>query len=270
MLGQGAREVTAGAGATVTRRPAATLRGYSMARNLWYKPQVADPDRDPVEVPTALLRVTYGGLIVLALCAAALSGGCGADNRAGVARGKELFETCVPCHGKNGGGSLALRVPAIAGLPDWYLEASLEKYMKDIRGAHPDDLDGHRMRPMARTLYRPGDVQSVAGYVSSMPKPGVEDEPGAGGDPVAGRAHYEGVCVACHGPAGEGNKDMGSPPLTGQADWYLVAQILKFKHGMRGAHPEDITGAQMAAMAAVLPDTAAVRDVAAYIRTLPR
>jgi hypothetical protein len=37
---------------------------------------------------------------------------------------------------------------------------------------------------------------------------------------------------------------------------------------MRGAHPADTTGQQMAAMSLTLADSAAMKDVLAYIRTL--
>ena len=41
---------------------------------------------------------------------------------------------------------------AIAGQAQWYLEAQLVKFKNGVRGAHPDDMEGSRMRPMARTL----------------------------------------------------------------------------------------------------------------------
>lgn len=213
------------------------------------------------------MRSTYVGLIALSLAAAALGGGCAAENRPGLVRGRELYETCVPCHGQNGGGSLDLRVPAIAGLPEWYVKASLDKYMKDIRGAHPDDLDGHRMRPMARTLSRNDDATSVAAYVAGMAP--VAAPATFQADPAAGEATYTSICATCHGERGEGNEGMGSPPIARQADWYMVAQLVKFQNGMRGAHPEDVAGAQMAAMSLTLADTTAMRDVVAFIRSLP-
>jgi cytochrome c oxidase subunit 2 len=61
---------------------------------------------------------------------------------------------------------------------------------------------------------------------------------------------------------------MNAPPLSQQADWYLLAQLEKFKTGMRGANPKDFTGAQMRAMSSTLQDTTAMRDVVAYIKTL--
>jgi cytochrome c553 len=76
------------------------------------------------------------------------------------------------------------------------------------------------------------------------------------------------TCAACHGADGRGNEALKAPPLVGQNDWYIVAQLKKFKEGIRGADPQDASGQQMRAMVNVLPDETAVRNVAAYIRTL--
>ena len=85
---------------------------------------------------------------------------------------------------------------------------------------------------------------------------------------AVGQALY-GVCAACHGQNGEGNVALNSPKLSGQADWYLSRQLYNFKHGIRGAHEDDEFGKQMAPMAGVLADDAAIRNVSAYIATLP-
>jgi cytochrome c oxidase subunit II len=88
------------------------------------------------------------------------------------------------------------------------------------------------------------------------------------GDAVAGQALY-GVCAACHGTNGEGNVALNSPKLSGQADWYIRRQLGNFKEGIRGAHEDDEYGRQMAPMAAVLADESAIRNVSAYIKSLP-
>jgi len=192
--------------------------------------------------------------------------GC-ATNPPGLARGREVYQTCVPCHGANGGGNHELGAPAIAGLPQWYVQTQLTNFQKGMRGAHPDDLEGARMRPMAKTLHRKGDLESVAEYVTKLAPVG---QPATlGGDPVAGEAAFA-LCATCHGPDAKGNKDMGAPTLAGQADWYMYAQLQKFKNGMRGAHPEDAMGAQMAAMSQTLADTTAMLDVVSYVRKLTR
>jgi len=210
------------------------------------------------------LKATALSLVVLSLILAII--GCGATPKQGVARGKELFQTCVPCHGKDGHGNQALGAPAIAGQQQWYLEAQLTKFKSAVRGAHPDDEEGARMRPMARTLWHEVDIPSVSEYVASMP----QNRPAPtlqGGDPEAGKARYA-VCAACHGPDAAGMKPLFAPELAHQADWYMMKQLGKFKSGLRGAHPEDIHGQQMRAMALTLPDEQAMKDVIAYIKTL--
>ena len=211
--------------------------------------------------------------VALALLAAPLLAltlwGCGGRARAGIARGADLYDTCRPCHGSTGAGDEALGAPSIAGLPSWYLQAQLEKFRTGVRGANPSDVEGHRMRPMARSLNLEGDVASVAQYVASLP-PRPAPPTLQGGDPTAGAAKYTTVCVVCHGPDGMGLEAMGAPTLVNQADWYMVRQLDKFKSGMRGADPRDVQGQQMAAMSSMLEDRQAVLDVIAYIRTLRR
>ena len=210
------------------------------------------------------MRKAFIGLALLALVSAFVAG-CGTPTPA--EHGAQLFKTCAPCHGNDGQGDLNLRTPAIAGLPDWYLTAELTKFQHDIRGAHPDDMEGHRMRPMARTLYQKGDVEAVVGYVSKMKSKWVPPVM-TGGNVTAGQQRYATVCIACHGADGHGGQALGAPPIAQQADWYLQAQLKKFKTGMRGAHPDDKSGAMMRAMSSTLPDTLAMRDVVAYVKTL--
>ena len=83
-------------------------------------------------------------------------------------------------------------------------------------------------------------------------------------------ALYQSICITCHQEDGSGNEALGAPPLTHQHDWYMMTQLNKFKSGMRGAHPDDTMGGQMAAMAQTLEDSTAMHDVIAYIRTLQK
>ncbi len=211
-------------------------------------------------------RKAYVGVILAALLPAMIAGCGGAPTPA--ERGQQVFKTCVPCHGPKGHGDLALRAPSIAGLPAWYVTAELKKFKDDIRGAHPDDGEGARMRPMARTLYHEGDIDAVANHLAAMPATWIPPVV-TGGDVEAGKKQYTSVCIACHGADANGTQAMNAPPLHGQADWYLIAQLKKFKTGMRGAHPQDGTGAQMRAMSTTLVDTVAMHNVVAYIKSLP-
>ena len=204
------------------------------------------------------------------LCAAAFwAAGCAQTPGPGLARGEEIFGTCVPCHGRDGLGNASLEAPEIAGLPRWYVERQLTNFKSSMRGAHPQDATGARMRPMARSLYRPGDIASVAEYVATL-RPHVPQATTVHGDTAAGRARYQTVCIACHQADASGNEALGAPPLRSQYDWYMLGQIQKFKSGMRGAHPDDAMGAQMAAMSQTLQDTTAMHDVVAFIRTLQK
>lgn len=200
-----------------------------------------------------------------ALAAVLLSSfGCsGAESRE--ERGMELYGYCEQCHGTRGEGKFEFRAPAIAGLPKWYVQAQLEKFRVGARGDHPEDLDGLRMRPMSRTLATPLEVELVSEYVASLPSvaPVAQLEPG---DAERGRELFT-PCVQCHKEDAGGDQTQNAPPLTGHADWYIVAQLEKFKAGIRGTDPLDATGSQMRAMAVGLADEQAMRDVAAYIAT---
>lgn len=210
----------------------------------------------------ARLQTATGPMALLLVLGAAA---CNQAPTPGLARGEALFDTCVPCHGADGAGDRELGAPVIAGLPQWYIEAQLNKYQAAQRGAHPFDTVGIRMKSMAMSLDLDGDLESVAEFVASMPPPGTPP-PVLDGNASAGASSYQ-TCVACHGPAGEGMEALGSPPLVGQADWYLLSQLEKFKKGWRGANPADISGQTMRPNALLLDDEAMV-NVVAYIQTL--
>jgi cytochrome c553 len=156
--------------------------------------------------------------------------------------------------------------PAIAGLDQWYIEAQIQKFKSGIRGAHPDDVGGLRMRPMSRTLREADEVRAVSAYVAALPaaRPATTLD----GDATRGGALYA-PCIACHGPTGEGMQALGAPSLTRTDDWYQLKQLKHFKVGIRGG-PGDGTGILMVPMAATLPDEQAMKDVIAHIQTLGR
>jgi len=182
-------------------------------------------------------------------------------------RGHELYGYCQQCHGTDGAGNEDYRAPSIAGLPPWYVRAQLDKFRTGARGDHPEDVDGLRMRPMSRTLANQNEIAMVSEYVASLRPPELPNT--VEGDVDHGRELYE-PCVQCHKEQAQGDPSVGAPPLTGQSDWYLVAQLQKFKDGIRGSDPQDTPGSQMAPMVTGLADEQAMRDVVAYIRTLGR
>jgi cytochrome c oxidase subunit 2 len=90
----------------------------------------------------------------------------------------------------------------------------------------------------------------------------------AAGNAATGQALYA-VCGSCHGAQGEGNAALNAPQLAGLGAWYIRRQLSYYKQGIRGAAAGDTFGQQMAPMAAVLANDAAISDVAAYIATFP-
>jgi len=195
------------------------------------------------------------------------SAGCATAPVEGPARGDLLFTNyCAPCHGEGAAGDHLIGAPAIAGLPEWYLLEQLHKYRTGLRGAHRDDVEGLRMRPMSRTLMSESDVQLVAAHVAGMSTG--RAAPSLEGADQANGAKLFVTCTACHGPDAAGNEQLHAPPLTVQQDWYLDRQLHKFKAGVRGANPKDTFGMQMRPMAQTLPDDQAIKDVVAHIQTL--
>lgn len=183
------------------------------------------------------------------------------------ARGRQLFTLCAQCHGADGGGNRDALAPDIAGLPQWFVEGQLDKFRVGGRGTHFDDIGGMRMRPMSMWIPSEEDVEAVSAYVASLPV--VAPEPQLeGGDPQRGKALYT-PCVACHGPEGAGNQELNAPPINHASDWYLLTSLKNFKQGVRGTNPKDTTGMLMRPMSMTLADEQAMKDVIAYIMSLP-
>ena len=203
----------------------------------------------------------------LALLALVLAGfGCDYEvHDEPTASGDEIFELCAQCHGASGQGNRKFHAPSIAGLPQWYIEAQLRKFKTGVRGTHPADITGMQMRPMGMSLHSEGDLKTVAAYVSALPRPAVTPEV-EGGNAERGKTLYA-TCAACHGVEGAGNEQVKAPPLKQSSDWYMLAQLHKFKEGHRGL-PGDLEGAQMRPQAAVLADEQAMKDVLQYIATM--
>ena len=191
--------------------------------------------------------------------------GCRLGATDAATRGQEVFETCVPCHNADGSGNPTVGAPNIAGMKEWYVERELEKFRVGARGMHFSDVEGMRMRPMALSLTSEEDVKAVARYVETLPP--VRHASSLPGDSKAGEALYA-TCSSCHGDAGAGNQDLGGPRIAGLDDWYLAAELRKFRSGIRGTSPKDREGRLMRPMARGLADEDAIRNVVAYVETL--
>jgi cytochrome c oxidase subunit 2 len=89
--------------------------------------------------------------------------------------GKQAYETCVPCHGENGQGAMALDSPRLSNQHDWYIVRQLENFKAGIRGGHQNDIYGAQMRIMSQMLETDARVSAVAAYIATMEyQPGEE------------------------------------------------------------------------------------------------
>lgn len=180
--------------------------------------------------------------------------------------GQEVYFPCSSCHGQSGSGNEAFGAPALAGLAGDYLAAQLRAFRLGRRGTHPEDASGRQMAFLAGSLRDEQDIAAVSCYLAGLAparRPQVVT-----GNVTAGAVHYAG-CVACHGSQGEGSRILGAPALNLTQDWYQLAQLNAYRAGWRGGPGADAASIQMRAAANALPDERAVRDVVAYIATLP-
>jgi cytochrome c oxidase subunit 2 len=85
---------------------------------------------------------------------------------------------------------------------------------------------------------------------------------------AAGSQWYP-LCGSCHGEHGEGLDAFDAPRLQGLSPVYLARQLDNFRRSRRGQAPGDTLGQQMVSMATLLPDDAAVLEVARHASSLP-
>lgn len=191
-----------------------------------------------------------------------------AETSASAAAGKELYVTCTACHGAEGQGNPMMNSPKIAGLDKAYLERQLHHFRTGVRGANPDDIYGQQMAAMSGVLPDDEAIASVATYIATLPEvPAVATDAPVEGNVARGKSLFQN-CSVCHGANGQGIWSMHAPRLAGTDSWYLTTQLEHFRSGIRGTHRDDQYGQQMVAMANILSDKRAIRDVVAYIDTL--
>ena len=174
---------------------------------------------------------------------------------------------CVACHGGSGEGNRAIGAPALTQLSAAYIDRQLVHFVGGVRGAHPDDAAGKRMALSVANL-TPDDIAELATYLSTE-LPGTRPNPTFKGDTARGQDYYDNLCSACHGGNALGNDLLGAPALAGASDWYLLSAYQSFLDGFRGQHLDDTYGAQMARLALAVPNNDDIRNVIAFINTLP-
>jgi cytochrome c oxidase subunit 2 len=180
-------------------------------------------------------------------------------------KGKQLFVTCIACHGKNAEGIVSLGAPSISQQEDWYMIRQLTYFRDGVRGVHPEDIKGATMVPMVKNL-SDSDIKEVVAHIKTLSpqKPDFS----INGNIENGKRLYTAICLTCHGPEGSGDPKQNSPKLTGLQDWYLKLQIQHFRNGVRGTHPQDKYGPLVVPMVKKLKDEKEIDDVISYINTL--
>lgn len=194
--------------------------------------------------------------MMMVIVAAFVSSGAGAGNE---------FDYCLLCHGTEANGNYGIRAPKLSGMEPWYLARQLENFASGARGKVPADDAGHEMGPVALRLKNEGTLDAAVKFIGALPS----RRPAATvrGDVARGKTLYT-PCAACHGAKGEGNATLQAPALAARSDWYLAAQLVNYRDGLRGADERDTYGAQMRAVSSMLPDDKSITDVVAYINTL--
>ena len=132
-----------------------------------------------------------------------------------LAVGQSIFgDNCATCHGTGGTGA-----KGYANLRDdvWLWGGSLEDIQRTItHGVRSTDPDAHtsQMPAFGRDqILQPAQVNDLTEYVVAL------SHRKADAAAVArAAAVYQTNCVACHGPQGLGNPQLGAPNLT-DADW---------------------------------------------------
>ena len=77
------------------------------------------------------------------------------------------------------------------------------------------------------------------------------------------------ACVSCHKADGSGMANIGAPTIAGMSQWYVEAQLRKFKAGIRGYHHDDTEGLRMKPMALFLRHEADIVAVSNYVANMP-
>lgn len=86
-------------------------------------------------------------------------------------KGRALYrENCMACHRFNAGGEVVFKSAPLAGLQDWYLLAQTEKFLKGIRGYHPKDEQGAKMRENLNLLTTRQELLDILAHIATLKK----------------------------------------------------------------------------------------------------
>jgi cytochrome c553 len=177
---------------------------------------------------------------------------------------------CTACHGPSG-NSVNPEWPNLAGQNAAYTTEQLAMFKAKKR-------NNPIMQPIIDALPEQ-DFGDVAAYFAAQTPAGLEADPSYW---KAGEALYRSgdaarsipACVACHGPAGQGNAAAGYPALRAQHSVYTAKQLQDYLSGNRyrdAADPKIVNTTRNSAMmttiaARLTPED--IRNLASYLQGL--
>lgn len=182
--------------------------------------------------------------------------------RGDASAGQAKSAVCAACHGIDG-NSMVATWPKLAGQHEKYL-------VRQARLIKAGDRPVPEMAAITPGL-SDQDIEDISAYFASQANSGgVADESMIElGERIyrAGNAD-SGVpaCMACHGPAGEGNPLAGYPALSGQHSVYTAKLLTRFRSGENWGE-KDAQSQIMNGSAAELTDEE-IQAVASYIQGL--
>jgi cytochrome c oxidase cbb3-type subunit 3 len=121
--------------------------------------------------------------------------------------GERLYlNNCAQCHGSSGRGS--------KGFPnltdnDWLWGGSPELIEQSILGGRGDATPGVYRMPAHQDILSAEQVDEVVEYTQSLSGRNVDRAKAE-----KGKASFDTICAACHGPDGKGLQPLGAPNLT--------------------------------------------------------
>ncbi len=196
------------------------------------------------------MKRVWPKLVILAILCSPVPSWAGSSVAASV-------RNCTWCHGTGAQGYTV--APRLAGQRSLYIESQLRGYAAHIRD---NPLSKQYMWSAAANL-RTDTVRDLADYFASLPPKTAHDGHWALAE--RGQAIYlQGIpeanivaCLACHGPAGQGVREI--PRLGGMSYFYLKRRLQEWGQGYHSA-----VGSPMPLVASTLgPDE--VEALASYL-----